>query len=69
MKKIIPLFFFILMYTVARGQQYEVAMDLSIYYSGNADKADCSSRFEITAYYSDGTNVRVWTESLDGLHA
>ncbi|HEY8920522.1 MAG TPA: hypothetical protein VIM87_28975 [Chitinophaga sp.] len=67
MKKIIPLFFFILMYTVARGQQYEVAMDLSVYYNGNADKADCSSRFEITAYYSDGTNVRVWTESLDGL--
>src|SRR5690606_12199076 len=68
MKKILPLFFFIFIHTLARGQaQYTVSMDLVISYNGNADKAECGSRFEITAYFSDGTSSKVWTQSLDGL--
>jgi hypothetical protein len=68
MKKILPLFFFILMNTWAHGQgTYTAAMDMSISYSGNADRAACGSRYEITAYYSDGSSAPVWTESLDGL--
>ncbi|GAA0565074.1 hypothetical protein GCM10009415_54680 [Chitinophaga japonensis] len=56
------------MHTLANGQaQYEVSMDLVLSYNGNADRADCGSRFEITAYFSDGTSSLVWTESLDGL--
>jgi len=43
-------------------------MTMNIYYSGNADNIECSSRFEVSAVYSDGsTSPRFWVQSLEGM--